>query len=73
MGGDIEVQAAEVQAALSKYVMTEDEKGMLDDITTQLNSLMAERQTILRVISRRRNLVGNWSLAADNSELTINK
>jgi len=43
------------------YVLNEDERGYLEDVNIQIQTLQAEGQTILRAIARRHKLEGNWS------------
>jgi hypothetical protein len=47
----------------NEYTLTADEKGMLDELTSQIQFLQNEAQSVLRGIMRFRRLAGEgWNL-----------
>jgi hypothetical protein len=48
-----------------EYVLTDDEKGMLQPLIKASEDLQAETQAVLRAVIRLRKLEGNWTLVGD--------
>jgi hypothetical protein len=49
----------------NEYMLTDDEKGMLQPLLEMQKQIESEAQGLLRAIIRLRRLDGNWSLNGD--------
>lgn len=49
----------------NEYQLTADERGMVQPLIDNIEVLQKECQSILRAITRLRNLDGNWTLMGD--------
>lgn len=49
----------------TEYTLTSDEQGLVKPLIENIEAMQRETTTILRAITRLRNLEGNWNLVGD--------